>query len=300
MVEDGVIVVSPSHMFISFTLVVVGLVLYLVACKLPMNLLFGFRIGYTLSSKRLWVKYNRLSGLTLVLAGLISLALSIFVTNTTLYTCIVLGLIVTPHILLARMASREAEIELSFREVEGGEKVERRFKKIEPVPPSRLRVLLALLPPIISLTATLYLLPLLPERIPVHYDVKGFPDRWETLEEFLKITAPYMIGLQCIALIFMVVELRAPMIFYTPRLPKEKLVNLMYDTGIMVAWTLLLSYLDLLYYSINNTHLLPMPLRAMIDVAVVAIIVARATILWVKWRRIIRQRSQEHVEKTLL
>jgi len=290
LVEDGVIVVSQSHMFISFILVVVGLVLYLAACKLPMNLLFGFRIGYTLASKRLWVKYNRLSGLTLVLAGLVSLTLSIFVTDTILYTCIVLGLIVVPHILLARMASREAEIELSFREVEGVEKIEHGFKKIEPVPPSRLRVLLALLPPVVSLTATLYLLPLLPERIPVHYDIKGIPDRWETLEEFLKITVPYVIGLQCIALIFVAIELRAPMIFYTPGLPKEKLVNLVYDTGIVAAWILLLFYMDLLYYSVNNTHLLPMLVQVAITTIVIAIMFARAAILWIEWRKVIRQR----------
>jgi len=276
---------GSSHMFISLTLIVVGLLLYLVACKLPINLLFGFRIGYTLMSKRLWVKYNRLSGLSLVLVGLISLILSTFITNTTLYTCIVLGLIIVSHILLAHMASREAEIELSFREV-GDVRVEGRLKKIGSVAPSYPRLLLALFPPIISLIATLYFLPLLPEYVPVHYDVRGVPDRWEPLEDFLKITVPCIIGLQCTALIFMVIELKAPMIFYVPGLSKEEIVNLVYGVGIATAWILLLFYIDLLYYSTHSTHILPTLLQLIIAATIAAMIVAKLIVVWVKWKRI--------------
>lgn len=288
MVENGVTIMSSSHMFISFILMAMGLILYLVACKLPMNLLFGFRIGYTLMSKRLWVKYNRLSGLSLVLIGLISLILSTFITNTTLYMCMVFGLIVVSHILLARMASREAEIELSFREA-GDVRVEGRLRKIDSVIPSYPRLLLALLPPIISLIATLYFLPLLPEYVPVHYNVEGVPDRWEPLEDFLKNTVPYVIGLQCTALIFMVVELKAPMIFYVPGLSKEEIVNLVYDAGIAIAWILLLFYIDLLYYSTYNIHILPTLLQLMIAATIKAMIVARVIVMWIRWKKIASQ-----------
>lgn len=280
---------NPISMIISFVLIITGLLLYLIANRLPRNLLFGFRIGYTLSSRKLWIKYNRLSGLALALIGLISLVLSIFIVNIIVYVYVILGMTIASYIILTYMASREAEKELSFRKVEEREEVKHVIKKIIPVKPSYLRILLAVLPPIISLITTYYLLPFLPGHIPVHYDINGVPDRWDTLDNFLKTTVPYMIGAQCITLIFIFIELKVPMIFYLPRLPKEKLVNLMYDIGIMMAWLLLLAYTDILYYAVNNKHLIPTTLVTILTIAIVTIIIIRITILWTKWKRIVKE-----------
>ncbi len=280
---------NPIYLITSFVLIITGLLLYLIANRLPRNLLFGFRIGYTLSSRKLWIKYNRLSGLALALIGLISLVLSIFLVNIMVYVYVILGMTIASYIILTYMASREAEKELSFREVEEREEVKHVIKKIIPVKPSYPRILLAVLPPIISLITTYYLLPLLPEHIPVHYDINGVPDRWDTLDNFLKTTVPYMIGAQYITLIFILIELKVPMIFYLPRLPKEKLVNLIYDIGIMTAWLLLLAYIDILYYAVNNKHFIPTTLETILTIAIVTIIIIRITILWIKWRRTIKE-----------
>ncbi len=280
---------NPIYLITSFVLIITGLLLYLIANRLPRNLLFGFRIGYTLSSRKLWIKYNRLSGLALALIGLISLVLSIFLVNIMVYVYTILGMTIASYIILTYMASREAEKELSFREVEEREEVKHVIKKIIPVKPSYPRILLAVLPPIISLITTYYLLPLLPEHIPVHYDINGVPDRWDTLDNFLKTTVPYMIGAQYITLIFILIELKVPMIFYLPRLPKEKLVNLIYDIGIMTAWLLLLAYIDILYYAVNNKHFIPTTLETILTIAIVTIIIIRITILWIKWRRTIKE-----------
>ncbi|GEM_PF-4797838 len=145
------------------------------------------------------------------------------------------------------------------------------------------------MPPIASVLTTLYLLPYLPEYVLVHFDIHGVPDRWDTLSGFLGATVPYMIGAQCITLVFILVELKVPMIFYLPRLPKEKLVNLMYDIGVMMAWILLLAYIDMLYYAVHGEHLVPAILAVALTVVVAIVIVVRISLLWVKWKKIVKE-----------
>ncbi|WP_148676746.1 DUF1648 domain-containing protein [Staphylothermus marinus] len=186
------------------------------------------------------------------------------------------------------MASREAGRELSFKTMGLGV-VEEKIKKILPVKPSPLRILLAILPPIISIMLTLYLLPHLPNRIPVHYDINGVPNRWDTLNDFLKITLPFIVGIECLPLIFMLIESKAPMIFYAPRLPKKKLVNLLYDIGIMMAWLVMLAYIDILYYAINNKHLIPITMFTILITIIVVVIILEITRLSIKWRKYIRE-----------
>ena len=140
----------PLMIIISLVLIVSGMLLYLLASRIPRNLLFGFRIGYTLSSRRLWVKYNRLSGLTLVLTGVVVLFLSMFITNLMVFILVILGMTIGSTIVLVYMASREAERELGFRAVEPGEVVGEKIRRITPVKPSPSRILFAILPPILS------------------------------------------------------------------------------------------------------------------------------------------------------
>ena len=214
--------------------------------------------------------------------------LSMFITNLMVFILVILGMTIGLTIVLVYMASREAERELGFKAVEPEEVVGEKIRRITPVKPSPSRILFAVLPPILSITLTLYLLPYLPELVPVHYDINGVPDRWDTLDSFLKITFPYMVGAQCITLIFILVEAKAPMIFYLPGLPKEKLVNLVYDIGIMTAWILLLAYTDILYYAVNSTHLVPATITTALTLILIAVIIARVTLLWIKWRRTIK------------
>ncbi|WP_187146079.1 SdpI family protein [Staphylothermus hellenicus] len=270
--------------FIGLILIITGIILYLFAERIPRNLLFGFRIGYTLSSKKLWVKYNRLSGIVLVFIGLVTLFLPLFISNIMVLILILLGLIIVSTITLTYMASREAKQELSFETVGLGV-AGRRIWRIMPVKPSPLRIILAVLPPLLSIILTLYLLPYLPNLIPVHYDISGAPNRWDTLNDFLKITFPFIIGIECLPLIFMLVEIKAPMIFYAPRLPKKKFVNLLYDIGIMMAWLVMLVYIDILYYAINNKHIIPMTMFTVLILIVVAIILVEITWLTIRWKK---------------
>lgn len=73
--------------------------------------------------------------------------LPLFTSNVMVFVLILLGLIIVSTITLSYMASREAERELSFKTMGLGV-VEEKIRKILPVKPSPLRILLAILPPI--------------------------------------------------------------------------------------------------------------------------------------------------------
>ncbi len=276
-------------LIIGIIITVSGLVMALTARRLPINPFIGFRIGYTYASRRIWVKYNRLAGISFTIIGLIVIAFSFVVQSVSLLTTIILVLVFSDTLILSYLAAREAERELgreAYRMEEAGRNAEySRITRIEPVKPSLPRLILMTLPPVLSLILVIYYLPMLPDRVPVHFNLEGQPDRWEPLSTFISATLPFLIGFQFLAIIFLLVELKAPLVFYKPGLPKREVVPVLYDLGIVVSWTMLLALIDILYYAVYDTHFLPGELFMMIILGMMAFIIIRIVVMWRKWRR---------------
>ena len=275
---------------IGLIIAVTGLILALIAKRLPVNPFIGFRIGYTYASRRIWVKYNRLAGISFAIIGLITVILSLLAVPVTLLAAILVVLVLANTVVLSFLAAREAERELgkeAFR-IEKKESVEK-ISRIEPVKPTPLRLVLMILPPILSLILISIYLPLLPSQIPVHFNVAGEPDRWEPLPTFTSITLPILVGFQFIAIVFLLVELKAPLVFYKPGIPKQLVVPVLYDVGIVVSWLVFLALFDILYYAVNNQHFLPNALLTIIILLAIGFILFRVfTLAWM-WKKRVRK-----------
>ena len=271
---------------IGLIIAVAGLVLALIAKRLPVNPFIGFRIGYTYASRRIWVKYNRLAGISFAIIGLITVILSLLAVPVTLLAAVLVVLVLVNTVVLSFLAAREAERELgkeAFR-IEKKEPIEK-ISRIEPVKPTPLRLVLMILPPILSLILIPIYLPLLPSQVPVHFNVAGEPDRWEPLSTFTSITLPVLVGFQFIAIVFLLVELKAPLVFYKPGIPKRLVVSVLYDVGIVVSWLVFLALFDILYYAVNNQHLLPNTLLTLIILLMIGFILFRVFTLTWAWRK---------------
>ncbi len=271
---------------IGLIIAVTGLALALIAKRLPVNPFIGFRIGYTYASRRIWVKYNRLAGISFAIIGLITVILSLLAVPATLLAAVLVVLVLASTVILSFLVAREAERELgkeAFR-IEKKEPIEK-ISRIEPVKPTPLRLVLMILPPILSLILIPIYLPLLPSQVPVHFNVAGEPDRWEPLSTFTSITLPVLIGFQFIAIVFLLVELKAPLVFYKPGIPKRLVVSVLYDVGIVVSWLVFLALFDILYYAVNNQHLLPNTLLTLIILLMIGFILFRVFTLTWAWRK---------------
>ncbi len=273
---------------IGLIITVSGAIIAVIAEYLPINPFIGFRIGYTYSSKKIWIKYNRYAGISFAIIGLVIMALSLIIESITFLTIILLTTILTTTITLALLAAHESEKELGKQAYEiekKKEQLEEKIIRINPVVPSPPRLILMILPPILSIILSLYCIPLLPQKVPVHFDINGYPDRWEPLSTFTTTTLPVLIALQFIGLIIVLVELKAPLTFYKPGLPKKKVVELIYDIGIIVAWAMFIALTDTYYYATKNSHIIPTQVYTAIMLFLIAFIIIRVIKIWQEWRK---------------
>ncbi len=275
------------YVYIGLFTAIIGFIIYFLAKRLPVNPFVGFRIGYTYSSRRLWVKYNKLAGLTVGFIGLVMVALALVIDSAIILTIIFLSLITIDTVLLSVMASREAE-EILGREAYRVEKALPTVHKptrIHPVKPGAFKLTLMILPPILSLLTTLFLVKYMPNRIPSHFNIYGLPDSYQSFEEFLYITLPLFIGLEFISLLFVFIEKHNPLIFYKPGVPKRVVVNFLYEIGIIFSWLLFLSLIDIEYYSVNNRHIINYSLINILYIILVSYALIKGLLIWKRWMK---------------
>ncbi len=275
------------YVYIGLFTAIIGFTMYFLAKRLPVNPFVGFRIGYTYSSKRLWVKYNRLAGLTVGFIGLLMMVLALIINSTIILTIVFLSLITIDTVFLSVMASREAE-EILGREAYRVEKALPTVHKptrIHPVKPGAFKLTLMILPPIFSLLASLFLIEYMPDRIPSHFNIYGLPDSYQSLEEFLYITLPLFISLELIGPLFVFIEKHNPLIFYKPGVPKRVVVNFLYNIGIMFSWLLFLSLIDIEYYSINSRHIITYTLFNVLYIIFVSYALIKGLLIWKRWMK---------------
>ncbi len=278
---------SPIFLILGLATALLGLVLAIIADRLPVNPLFGFRIGPTYSSRRLWVKYNRIAGLSLLLIGLVVASASIYTDSTVVLASITLVLVVSDTLILALTASREAERVLGEEAYEAEERIGGggSVRRIEPIPPSPLRSLLLFTPPLASILTIYLYAPLLPQIIPVHFDLSGNPDSWQPLGVFISVTLPLLMGLELIGPIMFLVEIRNPFIFYKPGIPKNVVTNMVYDLAAMVEILIYISLTDILYYAVYHSHPLGYPVITASTILLIAALIVRPLPAYMLWRR---------------
>jgi len=166
----------------SILLIGVGLIIYFIANRIPPNPFLGFRIGYAYVSRRVWVKLNRISGIVVALIGVLVLVESLFF-GKVLALLLMPAQLVVATVILVECAERLAEKELI--NIPGGRETE--IKPIQPFKPNILHIIipLVMLGVLVGYTITLY--PQLPDKVAVHFDINGRPDRYGSKTEVLVV-----------------------------------------------------------------------------------------------------------------
>ncbi len=246
-----------SAIFYAVTSIIIGtgIILYLIANKIPPNPFLGFRIGYAYVSRSVWVKLNRIAGLIFTLVGLLTIVESFFINYEVVLLLLPIQLIVAT-ILLVEYAERIAEREL-IKIPEGKE------EKLEPIKPFYPHIL-HIIVPIAMLVAFVYfaitLYPQLPEKVAVHFNIHDIPNRYGSKTEVLAtiIAAPAMV--YTLLFFFIYLGVKKPVAFYKPWFKPQivyRIVNILYTLLAVVAVTITLALIDVLYYNVYGEHVLP-------------------------------------------
>ncbi len=150
------------------------LVLFL-APKIGPNPYFGFRIGYSFSSRNVWNKTNRFAGILMTLHSL-SLFPFIFLDNLVYY---IVALIV-PLVIISIAGIIYASHNLEEERVE----VKGPIKPIKPLETTFVWKYLGVILFLILLLMMLIAYPSLPTKLAVHFDAAGNPNGWSSKNDF--------------------------------------------------------------------------------------------------------------------
>ncbi len=239
---------------IAGTIIVAGVILYIIVPRIKPNPFLGFRVGYVYVSRRLWVKANRIASIMLSLIALASIILSPIIGGTASLIVLVIG-VTTTVVILTLYFERLAEKELISMPPTTEEKT---LTIIEPIHPSIYHII----PPIIALTILVIGLilyyPMLPPKVAVHFNIEGIPDRYTSKTEALLIIVSSVITVYSLYLFIIFLGLKKPEALHKPGLSImtiRKIVGILY-TILSVASTLVsLGMLDILYYNVNEAHI---------------------------------------------
>ena len=145
---------------IGLCLLIIGLLIYKFAHRIPSNPFLGFRVGYAYLSRGLWIRLNRIAGLTFSIIGLVLTILSFIIINDVVMAITLTLTIIVSFTFLIIYSSKITETELfKIPEHREGD-----YRVIKSIPPTTFHLILTLAPyiglPITTLfnTVLLYLL----------------------------------------------------------------------------------------------------------------------------------------------
>ena len=256
--------------------IIVALLQYSVAPRVGPNPYLGFRIGYTLSSEKVWKKANRWIGKIMLIHSLLLLPLC-FIPHALVYFLI---LWVVPLILFIPIGIRYASTHL---EEEGAKEEEVSLKKIEPITAglpwniSPVVVYLALLSFMVLTYSSL------PNVIAIHFDSSGNPNGWSCKGDFFAWYNVISLILMFTAYIFVYLGKKHP-IYVHPgkmRFPRDtylKLIILAMDAALVL---MIFVYLLIYLYALNSTNF---SITLFILLTLFPVIVPIGYLIY-KWRR---------------
>lgn len=150
------------------------LVLFL-APKIGPNPYFGFRIGYSFSSRKVWNKTNRFAGILMAIHALF--LFPIIILNNIVYYIIAL---IVPLLVISIVGIIYASHKLEEERVE----VKGPVKPIKPLETTFVWKYLGIILFLILLLMMLIACPSLPNRMAVHFDASGNPNGWSSKNDF--------------------------------------------------------------------------------------------------------------------
>ncbi len=150
------------------------LVLFL-APKIGPNPYFGFRIGYSFSSRKVWDKTNRFAGILMTIHALF--LFPIIILNNIVYYIIAL---IVPLLVISIVGIIYASHKLEEERVE----VKGPVKPIKPLETTFVWKYLGIILLLILLLMMLIAYSSLPNRMAVHFDTSGNPNGWSSKNDF--------------------------------------------------------------------------------------------------------------------
>ncbi|ADD08627.1 DUF1648 domain-containing protein [Candidatus Aciduliprofundum boonei] len=150
------------------------LVLFL-APKIGPNPYFGFRIGYSFSSRKVWNKTNIFAGILMAIHALF--LFPIIILNNIVYYIIAL---IVPLLIISIVGIIYASHKLEEERVE----VKGPVKPIKPLETTFVWKYLGIILFLILLLMMLISYPSLPSRLAVHFDASGNPNGWSSKNDF--------------------------------------------------------------------------------------------------------------------
>lgn len=249
---------------ISLILVIAGLAMWFIAPKIGPNPWFGFRIGYSLSSKEAWDLSNIYSGKLMTYSALILTFISLILPEEAKYFGVYLVLLFVSIgfvlVLSFKYAARIAE-EKGYKEKYKvvTEEVEIVYSKpMAPITVSKFFAIAPFIPVAILIMMSLFYYDDLSSRMATHFDTGGNPDGWSDKFTALSIMIISALSFALLNLLLIWIGKVRPMIFHRGSLSMERsdplrFASLMF-TGICSIFIPLQA--DLIWYDLHEEHII--------------------------------------------
>ena len=255
---------------------VMAVLQYSVAPKLGPNPYFGLKIGYTLSSKEVWVKANKKVGYLMILHGIILIPFSVVAGDNVL-------LFILPF-LVPLIAISIYGIWYSARLLETIEK-SGPYSKV-PIKPIKLSLPWKISPLLLVLITVAFICvtyPSLPNVVAVHFDSSGNPNGWSSRETLVQLYFVYLATFAAVAYLLIYAGEKHPILVHSGivRIGRDGFLKagiLGFDAAIFI---LLIVYVWIWGYA--NSMLVPAYITYMIIVTLAMPLVPIGYIIY-RWR----------------
>ena len=279
--------------FVALVTLVSGASLALLAGRIPVNPILGFRVGYAYVSKRAWVKLNRVAGACLCALGALLIPEYLLLGNAGI-TVMIFGIeIVILTLALILYGERVAEAELISEALP--ENVPSKPTPVKGYGINPLAAALVLLG-VILLAYSVTLIPKVKgEEIASHFGFSGEPNGFMPVSQLPTLyLAPVFIG--CLVLLFMFLSIKKPESFYKPWLTEREITLLVHTLQVTFAAVFLVvsvAIYDTIYYNIYEEHAISLQIfipallvMVFVPVTILLVVSAKAYSRWIKGVRV--------------
>ncbi len=199
---------SEIPLVINVIYLVIGLLQLFVAPRVRPNPYFGFKIGYTFSSREVWRKTNRFAGILITIHALILLSLTPLWENNLGYYVVSL---ILPLVAIAVVGTIYASHRLGEERIE----IHGPVKPVKPLEATFIWKYLGVILFLALIVIMLLAYPVLPDNIAVHFDASGNPDGWPNKGDFYLTYSLFALGY--LAMIYFLIYLgkRYPVLLHS-------------------------------------------------------------------------------------
>ena len=187
---------------------IIGLLQSFVAPRIRPNPYFGFKIGYTFSSREAWKKTNRFAGILITLHALVLLSLTPLWENHLDYYVITL---VLPLVIIAIVGTIYASHRLEEERIE----VRGPPRPMKTLEASLAWKYLGVILFLLLLCTMVFAYPVLPEKMTVHFDAYGNPNGWATKESFYVTYLLFATGYLALVYFIVYIGKKYPIAFHS-------------------------------------------------------------------------------------